>query len=61
MNLNDREILFEFVRQGAYVRVSAIDVQTKTEAVIITPSTLTEEQMKQQVLKKLEYLLNKNN
>lgn len=53
------EIYFEYVIQGAYVKVSAIEPETQTEAVVIVPRGLTEEQMKFQALQKLSYLLKK--
>lgn len=53
------EIYFEYVVQGAYVKVSALEPETKTEAIVIVPRGLTEEQMKYQALQKLSYLLKK--
>lgn len=53
------EILFEFIRRGAYVKVTAIEAETKTEAAIVVPSGLPEEQMKFQALNKLKYILHK--
>lgn len=55
------QVLFEFYRQGQFVKVAAIDVETKIEAVVIVPATLSEAQMKTQALRKLQYLINKNN
>ena len=53
------EIYFEYIVQGAYVKVSAIEPETRTEAVIVVPKGLTEDQMKFQALQKLSYLLKK--
>ena len=53
------EILFEFLRQGNFVRVSAIEPKTRLEAVVIVPASLDENQMKIQALNKLKYLLQK--
>ena len=53
------EIYFEYVVQGAYVKVSAIEPETQTEAIIVVPRGLSEEQMKYQVLQKLSYILKK--
>lgn len=53
------EIYFEYVVQGAYVKVSAIEPETKTEAIIVVPKGLSEEQMKYQALQKLSYILKK--
>lgn len=53
------EIYFEYVVQGAYVKVSAIEPETKTEAIVVVPKSLSEEQMKYQALQKLNYILKK--
>ena len=53
------EIYFEYVVQGASVKVSALEPETKTEAIVIVPRGLSEEQMKYQALQKLSYLLKK--
>ena len=53
------EIYFEYVVQGAYVKVSAIEPETKTEAVVVVPRGLSEDQMKYQALQKLSYILKK--
>lgn len=54
------EILFEYIRQGAYVKVTAIEPETRIEATVVVPATLSKEQMQQQALQKLKYLLSKN-
>ena len=56
---NMTEILFEFVRSGSYMKVTAIEPEPQTEATVVVPATLTEEQMKFQALNKLKYLLKK--
>ena len=56
---NMTEILFEFVRSGSYMKVTAIETETQTEATVVVPATLTEEQMKFQALNKFKYLLKK--
>jgi len=53
------EIYFEYVIQGAYVKVSAIEPETQTEAIVVVPRSLSEEQMKYQALQKLNYILKK--
>ena len=50
------EILFEFFRQGAYVKVTAIEPETAIEASVVVPA---EDQMKFQALNKLKYVLRK--
>lgn len=53
------EILFEYIRNGAYVKVTAIEPQTKTEASVVVPASLSQEQMQLQALNKLRYVLKK--
>ncbi len=53
------EILFEFMRQGSYVKVTAIEPETKVEAAVVVPASLSEDEMKFQALNKLRYLLRK--
>ena len=51
------EILFEFVRVGHSVKVTAIEPETKIEASVVVPDTLS--QMKFQALNRLKYVLRK--
>ncbi len=51
------EILFEYVRQGAYVKVTAIEPETRVEASVVVPAGISQEQMQVQALKKLKYVL----
>ncbi len=53
------EILFEYVRNGAYVKVTAIEPETRTEASVVVPAGLPQEQMQIQALNKLRYVLKK--
>ena len=53
------EILFEYIRQGVYVKVTAIEPETKIEASVVVPATLSQEQMKIQAVHKLNYVLRK--
>ena len=53
------EVYFEYVVQGAYVKVCAIEPETQTEAVVVVPRGLTEQQMQYQALQKLSYILKK--
>ncbi|MGE5503198.1 MAG: DUF6898 family protein [Actinomycetota bacterium] len=54
-----REVLFEFKRVGAYVQVRAIDTQTLVEVSVACPAKAGEQQMKMTALRKLEYVLAK--
>ena len=53
------EILFEYVRNGAFVKVTAIEPETRTEASVVVPANLPQEQMQIQALNKLRYVLKK--
>ncbi len=53
------EILFEYIRQGAYVKVTAIEPETRIEASVVVPASLNQEQMQLQALQKLNYILRK--
>lgn len=53
------EILFEYVRNGSYVKVTAIETETKTEASVVVPANISQEQMQIQALNKLRYVLKK--
>lgn len=51
------EVLFEFRRIGAYVKVSAIDPATNTEASIVGDASASEAYLRQTALRKLQYVL----
>ena len=53
------EVLFEFVRQGNFVKVTAIESETRIEASVIVPLSLSQQQMQIQALQKLKYVLQK--
>ena len=53
------EVLFEYVRLGKSVKVTAIEPDTGTEAVVIVPADMTEKQMQARALQKLLYVLKK--
>ena len=57
--LCNREIIIEFHPLGAYVKVSAMDVQTLTEISIQGPVSASKEALKHNALKRLEYVLKK--
>ena len=40
------EILFEFVRNGNVVKVTAIEPETRIEAAVVVPAGLSEDDMK---------------
>ncbi len=53
------EILFEFVRNGNVVKVTAIEPETRVEAAVVVPIGLSEDEMKLQAMRKLNYVLKK--
>lgn len=53
------EILFEFIRRGNVVKVTAIEPETQTEAAVVVPAGLSEDEMKLQAMKRLNYVLKK--
>ena len=53
------EVLFEYIRQGNSVKVTAIEPLTKIEAVVVVPANLTEQQMQARAMQKLLYVLKK--
>ncbi|MBB4285052.1 DUF6898 family protein [Roseospira goensis] len=55
-----REILFELVYEGAYVRVSAIDPATNTEVRLVGDARLPESTLKANARRKLEYVLRRD-
>ncbi|MCK5384139.1 MAG: hypothetical protein KAJ29_01090 [Alphaproteobacteria bacterium] len=57
--LSDREIIIEFYPLGTYVKVSAMDIQSLTEISIQGPASTSQETLKHNALKRLEYVLKK--
>lgn len=55
-----RQVYFEFHRIGAYVKVNAIDAATAIEVAIVGDASASEMHLKRLALKKLEYVLAKN-
>ncbi len=58
-SLQNREIIIEFHPVGNLVKVSAMDTKTLTEISIHGPKSAGEEILKQNALKRLEYVLKK--
>ncbi|MGE3302242.1 MAG: serine hydroxymethyltransferase [Hyphomonadaceae bacterium] len=52
-----REVLFEFLRQGAYMRVAAVDAATGVEAVVLGPANAARSDLEALALRKLERAL----
>ena len=58
--LSGRDIIIEFHPIGHYMRVSAMDTASLTEISIQGPSNSSQEILKRNALKRLEYVLRKN-
>lgn len=57
--LDNREIIIEFFPVGNIMKVSAMDTKTLTEISIQAPANSSEEILKRNALKRLEYVLKK--
>lgn len=55
------EIYIEFIVQGAFVKATAIDSKTGTEASIMGPAGAARADLSAAALRKLEYVLKKQN
>ncbi|OUS18512.1 hypothetical protein A9Q97_00915 [Rhodospirillales bacterium 47_12_T64] len=60
MNKVGKGVIIEFAQVGAYVKVSAFHEQTMTEVSIVGDPRETEQKLKQTVLQKLRYVLEKS-
>lgn len=58
--LQGREVIIEFHQLGNFVKVSAMDTATLTEISIQGPANAPEMTLKNNALKRLEYVLRKN-
>jgi len=52
-----REVLFEFQQVGNFMKVTAIDPRTLTEVSIQAPAWATEYTMKQNAMRRLEFVM----
>jgi len=55
------EIFVEFIVQGIFVKVTAVDPASGTEASIVGPASAPQAALKSAVLRKLDYVLKKQN
>ncbi len=55
----DGDVIIEFRRIGASVKVSAMEPTTLTEVSIVGPATASEEELTRIVMRKLDYVLAK--
>jgi hypothetical protein len=59
--LNENQVIIEFIRVGAYVKVSAVDPVTRVEVSIVGNPASGEATLKRTALRKLRYVLEKRN
>jgi len=57
--LDGRQILFEMIRLGNMVKVTAIDPVTRMEASIGAPAPMSEYSLKKAARRRLEYVVRK--
>ena len=55
----NQEVLIEFRRVGAYVKVSAVDPRTLTEVAIVGDPAAGEAALTQAAVRKLEYVMSR--
>jgi hypothetical protein len=54
------EVIFEFVRIGGLIRVSAMEPKSLTQVVIYGPASAGEANLRHAVLRKLAYILRRH-
>ena len=57
--IKNREVIIEFIPVGNVVRVTAMDVQSLTEIIISGPANTPEQMLKNNAVRRLEYVLKK--
>lgn len=57
--LNENRVIIEFIRVGAYVKVSAIDPVSLVEVSIVGNPASSEQVLKRTAVRKLKYVLEK--
>ena len=60
-NLNENRVIIEFIRIGAYVKVSAVDPLSMVEVSIVGNPASGEAMLKRTAIRKLKYVLEKKN
>ena len=55
----DERVIIDFVKVGAYVKVSAIDPKTRVEVSIVGDPLVSQAKLEQTAVQKLKYVLNK--
>ena len=57
--MENRDVIFEYTPVGNMVRITAMDTKTLTEIIISCPAGTPDPVMKQNALKRLEFVLRK--
>ena len=57
--MEDNEYILEFIPHGKFMKISAVDPVTGTEAVIVGDADFPRELLAREAIKKLEYILKK--
>ena len=60
-DLNENRVIIEFIRVGAYVKVSAVDPLSMIEVSIVGNPASGEAMLKRTAIRKLKYVLEKKN
>ena len=55
----DKTVIIEFVKVGAYIKVSAIDPTTRVEVSIVGDPSVSQAALERTAVQKLKYVLNK--
>ncbi len=53
------EVLFEFVKQGRYIKVMAVDPKTGTEVAVVGDASATKKRLQNLAIQKLKYVIAK--
>lgn len=56
MPRSNRDIIVEFIQQGSYIKVSAIDARTGLEVSIVGDPKQSQKALEEAAMKKLEYV-----
>ncbi len=59
MKAHSRNVIFEFIQRGRYVKVSAVDTATGIEASIVGDNAAPQDTLEELALKKLRYVMQK--
>jgi hypothetical protein len=55
----EREVIFEFLRIGTALKVTAIDTETGTEAVMVGDPAASQDTLRRLARQKLDYVMNR--